>query len=137
MRKYVAVIMSTLVVATIASVAFAQSDRGGDDRLERMASRLGLDETQKQQIENIHLAAQPEIDALEEQMKALREARQAVAERIRGEVDAVLTDEQRSKLDEGRAARDGRRGPAGAHGRPDKRIDTRRQMRGIDSPTSE
>jgi Spy/CpxP family protein refolding chaperone len=123
MRKHVAAIMSILVASTVISVASAEPDRHGGDRAglpgggaqmsaekaDRMADRLGLDETQKQAIENIRLAAQPEFEALQEKMKALQEERKALADRVRSEVDAVLTDEQRSKLEEGRAGRDDRR----------------------------
>lgn len=112
MRKHVAVIMSILAISTAISVASAEPDRRNGNGIDRMATRLGLDDTQKQAIENIHLAAQPEIDVLAEQIKANREARQALAERIRSEVDAVLTDEQR------------RLGPANS--RTDKRFGDRR-----------
>lgn len=123
MRKHVAAIMSILVASMVISVASAEPDRHGGDRAglpgggapmsaekaDRMADRLGLDDAQKQTIENIRLAAQPEFEALQEKMKALQEERKALADRVRSEVDAVLTDEQRSKLEEGRAGRDGRR----------------------------
>jgi len=130
MRKQAAAIMSVLVASTVLSVAVAAPDGRGDrergpangmqtsaERLERMADRLGLDETQKQQIENIHLAAQPEIDAIKEQMKATSEARKALAERLRTEVDAVLTEEQRSQLADRDGRRDKRRGRRGGKNR--------------------
>lgn len=59
---------------------------------ERMAERLGLDEAQRQSISNILEAAKPEFDAL-------RAAREELATRVRTEIDAVLTEEQRAELD--------------------------------------
>ena len=53
--------------------------------IERMAEHLDLDDLQRQEIENILLAAKPEFEALRE--------------RVRSEIDAVLTDEQRAKLE--------------------------------------
>jgi len=59
---------------------------------ERMAERLGLDETQKSSIENILEAARPEFEAL-------RAAHEELAERVRTEINAVLTEEQRAQLE--------------------------------------
>lgn len=68
---------------------------GAELMRERMADRLELDDTQRQQIANILEAARPEFEALRE--------------RVQGEIDAVLTDEQREKLENSRARmRDGR-----------------------------
>ena len=50
-----------------------------------MAERLDLDDTQRQEIENILLAAKPEFEALRDRVKA--------------EVEAVLTDEQLEQLE--------------------------------------
>jgi Spy/CpxP family protein refolding chaperone len=81
----------------LSSLAFASSayahdgHRGGpgfDGPMfisERMADRLELDETQRQSIQNILEAAKPEFDALRE--------------RVRAEIETVLTDEQQAELE--------------------------------------
>ena len=94
--------------------------------LEHMADHLDLDDIQRESVRNILEAAKPEIEALGEQARANREALHALDTsdpaytatlndiatsngqlategtllftRIRAEVDAVLTDEQREKL---------------------------------------
>ena len=98
MKSYKAGIISlTAVVSTMLLLAFATSataERGPDHRphfgmpgfmIERMAERLDLDDTQRQEIENILLAAKPEFEALRDRVKA--------------EVEAVLTDEQLAQLE--------------------------------------
>lgn len=84
-------------VALLSLLAFASSahaergpkhgaDFGGPGfAVERMAERYGLDETQRQQIENIIAAAQPEFQALRERMQS--------------EVEAVLTEEQLAEFE--------------------------------------
>ncbi|MDJ0710741.1 MAG: Spy/CpxP family protein refolding chaperone [Woeseiaceae bacterium] len=94
--------------------------------LEHMADHLDLDDTQRESVRNIFEAAKPEIEALRDQMRANREALEALDlsdaaystelnniaisngelatqgtllfTRIRSEVHAVLTDEQIAKL---------------------------------------
>ncbi len=94
--------------------------------LEHMADHLDLNDTQRTQLRNIVEAARPEFEALREQMRANREALISLdAEnpgystilndiatsngrlasdgtllftRVRSEINAVLTDEQRDKL---------------------------------------
>ena len=98
--------------------------------LEHMADHLDLDDAQQESVRNILEAARPEIEALRDQVRANREALEALdtsdaaysAElnniaisngqlategtllfsRIRTEVSAVLTDEQREKLARGK-----------------------------------
>ena len=75
---------------------------------ERMADRLGLDDTQRQEIENIILAAQPEF--------------QALRDRVQADIESVLTDEQLAQLEADKQrmkqrvnrAIDGRRGERGS-----------------------
>jgi len=95
--------------------------------LEHMADHLDLDDTQRESVRNILEAAKPEIEALRDQMRANREALEGLDvsdaaystelnniaisngelatqgtllfTRIRGEVRAVLTDEQIAKLE--------------------------------------
>ena len=90
----------------------------------RIAERLDLDEAQRESVDNIMDAAKPEIKALRERAKANHEALKALGPgdpevqniaisngelateatllfaRVRGEIDAVLTDEQRAELAE-------------------------------------
>ena len=90
----------------------------------RIAERLDLDEAQRESVDNIMTAAKPEIKALRERAKANHEALRALGPadpevqniaisngelateatllfaRVRCEIDAVLTDEQRAELAE-------------------------------------
>ena len=96
---------------------------------ERMADRLGLDENQRQVVENIMEAAKPEFQALREGTRSNRDALLALdatsasystdldaiaaengrlateatylATRVRAEINAVLTDEQQAMLEQG------------------------------------
>lgn len=144
MRLYVAAILSMLVVSALASGAFAAPGGhfGGPDgdfpspakMLERMTHHLNLDETQRQNLQNILDAAQPEINALRERARSNREAMRTLDaddpdrsalinniaiengqlategtllhDRVRNDIAAVLTDEQREELSK---ARDGMR----------------------------
>lgn len=98
-------------------------------RIERMAERLDLDDVQRERVENIVTAAKPELKALREQFRANHDALKELdandAEvqniaisngelategtllvmRIRGEIHAVLTEEQLAKLAEGKERR--------------------------------
>ena len=112
--------------------------------IDRMAAHLELDETQRQSIENILEAARPEFQALRADFRANRQALDAIdpadadysaaindiaaengrlategtllMNRVRNEVHAVLTEEQRAKLAEGKQ----RRRDAGGQRRPGK-----------------
>ena len=103
---------------------------GPELMLEHMADHLDLDDAQRETVQNILEAARPEIDALREQARANREALHSLDAgdpaystelnnialsngqlatdgtllftRIRGEINAVLTDEQRGKLARGK-----------------------------------
>ena len=162
MKYRIAAIMVVLIASSVGSTVFAQSDErpqgerhrmpgGGFGQLsERMADRLGLDETQRQSVQNIQLAARPEITALRERMQSNREEMKALDpddpnrsaslseiadekgqlaaeatllfDRVRNEVSAVLTDEQRTKFEQGRdrmGKRDGERKPGGRTGKRD------------------
>ena len=91
------IISLAAVTATVLLLAFTSSavaERGPGHRphfgmpgfvIERMAERLDLDETQRQEIENILLAAKPEFEALRDRVKA--------------QVEAVLTEEQLAQLE--------------------------------------
>ncbi len=98
--------------------------------IEHMADYLDLDEVQRETVRGILEAARPEIEAIREQAKANRQALEALDltdpanavvlndiaisngelatqgtllfTRIRGEVNAILTDEQREKLARGK-----------------------------------
>lgn len=95
-----------------------------DRMVKRLTKHLELDETQQDSVRNIMEAAKPEVDALRDQVRANRAAIKELATndaeiqnlaisngalateatllfaRVRGEVNAVLTDEQRTKLAE-------------------------------------
>lgn len=103
---------------------------GPGQSIERMAEHLGLDDVQKQTIQNILEAAKPELDALREAQRTNHEALVALdpadpnystaindiaaekgrlvtegtllRSRVRNEINAVLTDEQREQLGQGR-----------------------------------
>ena len=92
--------------------------------IDRMARHLDLDDAQRDSVDNIMSAARPEFEALREKVHANREALRTLAAndpeiqniavangelateatllfaRVRGEIDAVLTDEQRAQLAE-------------------------------------
>lgn len=98
--------------------------------IEHMADHLDLDETQRAQVQNIMEAAKPEFEALREQKRANREALSSLDaldpgysaqlndiavsngqlatdgtllfSRVRSEINAVLTEEQREKLARGK-----------------------------------
>ncbi|MGI9271725.1 MAG: Spy/CpxP family protein refolding chaperone [Woeseiaceae bacterium] len=160
MKNRIAAIMLVLMTASLGASVYAETDdrakRDRGDRhgwsgegfgapgafSEKVADRLGLDETQRQTLENIKLAAEPEMTALRERKKANSEKMKALDpndpnrsallndiavengqlateatllfDRVRGEISAVLTDEQRAKVAEhvGRKGkgRKGRRG---------------------------
>ena len=96
--------------------------------IEKMSRHLDLDELQQEQMNNIVLAAQPEMDALHDRQRANRKAqheldandpdysaklsdiaaesgeltaaRTMLMGSMRSEISAVLTEEQRAKLGE-------------------------------------
>ena len=98
--------------------------------IEHMADHLDLDDTQRESVRNILEAAKPELEALREQARGNREALMALDSgdpaystelntiaisngqlategtllftRIRTDINAVLTDEQRDKLARGK-----------------------------------
>ena len=104
-------------------------------KVERMAKHLELDEAQKQSIENILDASRPEFQALRTDFRANRRALDALdpadanysaaindiaaengrlategtllMSRVRNEIHAVLTEEQRAKLEQGKQRRQG------------------------------
>jgi Spy/CpxP family protein refolding chaperone len=97
--------------------------------IERMAEYLDLDDAQRDSLDNIMSAAKPELQALREQLRANHEALRdldvndaeiqniaisngelatqgtLLLTRIRTEIDAVLTDEQRTRLAEAKERR--------------------------------
>ena len=103
---------------------------GPELMLEHIADHLELDDTQRETVHNILEAARPELEALRDQARSNREALMALdaseaaysaevnniaisngqlategtllATRIRGEINAVLTDAQREKLARGK-----------------------------------
>ena len=135
MKKLTVALKACITLAAFASTVYAGPGPGfglGNPELmfEHMSDHLDLDATQHDTVQNILEAAKPEIEALREQVRANREALQALdpddpayatqlnnlalsngqlatdgtllATRIRTEIDAVLTDEQRQKLARGK-----------------------------------
>ncbi len=138
--RYSAIALLAALALTAATSTFAGpggmfsgGPHGGDPErmLEHMADYLDLDDAQRASVENVIAAARPEIDELRRQLKANREALQALDPgdpaydvllgdialsngelatqgtflftRIRNEVGAILTDEQRDKLERRKA----------------------------------
>lgn len=135
MKKLTVALMACITLAAFVSTVHAGPGPGfglGNPELmfEHMSDHLDLDAGQRDAVHNILEAAKPEIEALREQVRANREALQALdsndpayatqlnnlalsngqlatdgtllATRIRTEIDAVLTDEQREKLARGK-----------------------------------
>lgn len=150
------IIVTTLVILAVSGISLAQDNAGatGDEHkpwsrhggpghgrnpeemIMRIADRLDLDETQRQEVRNIMEAAKPSFSALRERSRASRQAffaldvsdpdygaklqdlsaqsGELVAEltmlagQLRADVSAVLTDEQRQKLAERMSAFQGR-----------------------------
>jgi len=143
MRLYVAAVMGLLIAVSLGSSAHAEPGEHADDhrhgmpgggwrshdqRIEKMAERLELDDTQRQTVQNIIDAARPEMDALHKRMRVNRENARSVDsndpdravllndiavekgqlvtegallfDRVHNDVSAVLTDEQREKFAE-------------------------------------
>ena len=154
MKNRIAAIMLVLIASSVGTTVLAESgDRSKGDRgdhhgmsggfgasghfTEKMADHLGLDDTQRQTVQNIQLAAEPEVTALRERMQANREKMKGLDaddpnrsallndiavekgqltteatllfDRVRNEVGAVLTDEQRAMVEEHRSGK-GKRG---------------------------
>lgn len=145
MRVFSVVLLVVLSTAMFSTAALAHRGGGapgffggGPDgafpgpglMIEHMADHLDLDDSQREQVQNIVEAARPEIEALREQLRANREALgsldaddpaystqlndiavsngQLATEgtllftRVRSEINAVLTEEQRDKLERGK-----------------------------------
>ena len=153
MKTKKAVLLAFVSVAVLSTIAYAGAGEGrpGPGRhfgghgfgmpdpgmmIGRMAEHLELDDTQRENVQNIVDAAKPEVEALREQFRNNHEALQALDSgdpeiqnialsngqlategtllfsRIRGEIHAVLTDEQLAKaaeFKEQRKERDERR----------------------------
>lgn len=151
-----------LVLLAFTSASFADGGRGnvrgngfggpwgpmitGPMITDRIAARLDLDDTQRQEVSNIIDAAKPEVNTVREQFRSNRAALVALDSsaasysvdleriagengrlateatllfsRVRSEVNAVLTDEQRTQL-ESLIERGGKRGQNRRRGRAD------------------
>lgn len=142
-------VLTIVLLAVFSMAAFsttAQAHRGGGPggfpggpgglfpgpelMIEHMADHLDLDDTQREQVQNIVEAARPEFEALREQARANREALESLQQddaaystelndiavsngqiategtllftRVRSEIHSVLTEEQRAKLERGK-----------------------------------
>ena len=137
MKLHTVMLLAALAIAVPATQVSAKPGFGGDPlmagagnpemMLEHMADHLDLTDEQRDAVKNILQAAQPEVEALRDQVRANRDAIKELdptdaadmaevnniaisngelatngtllAVRIRGEVHAVLTDDQIAKLD--------------------------------------
>lgn len=137
MKLHTVMLLTALAIAVPATPVSANPGIGGDPllsgaakpelMLEHMADHLDLTDEQRDAVRNILQAAQPEIEALRDQVRANRDAIKELdpndaadmaevnniaisngelattgtllAVRVRGEVHAVLTDDQIAKLD--------------------------------------
>lgn len=86
-------LLCLLAFATSAVAADGPKDRIGGSGFDgsaiitkRLADRLELDETQRQNVQNIIEAARPEFEALRD--------------RVQAEIEAVLTEEQLAELEQ-------------------------------------
>lgn len=93
---------------------------GPAQRLEMMRERLGLTDAQVEQLKPILAAEREEVAAKRKELgkdadrAAVREAMQAIREKYRPQIEAILTPEQREKV---AAARErGQGGPGGQGG---------------------
>ncbi len=137
MKLHTVFLIAVLAVAGLSSTVYAAPGMGGfagprdpGFMLEHMADHLDLSDEQRATIEGILEASKPEMEALREQVKANREAIQALdpsnasydaelnnialsngelattgtllAVRVKTEVAAVLTDDQKAKLERGK-----------------------------------
>ena len=153
--------VATLVLlasSLLGTAAFAESDQRSQGprhgmsepgfrdptmMLEKMSEHLGLDELQRQQVENVFASAKPEMELLRERMKINSERKRALADddpnraaamteiateegqlrtegmllrdRVHTQINAILSDEQRQKMAEGRQRME-QRGQGGKHG---------------------
>jgi hypothetical protein len=99
---------TTLTLLGIASLMVAQAATGGEGKtpVKKLSGRKGhrlpshygavVDEKQREEIYKIQDEYQPKIDILENQLKALKKERD-------DKISAVLTAEQKKKLDEATA----------------------------------
>ncbi len=90
---------------------------GPAQRLEMMRERLGLTDAQVEQLKPLFAAEREEVAAKRKELgkdadrAAVREAMQAIREKYRPQIEAILTPEQREKVAAARA-----RGPGGQGG---------------------
>lgn len=122
---------------------FGMMEPGMDIR--RLSRDLDLDDAQREQLRNIMTAAQPEIKALRDSARENREALKALDvndpevqniatsngalateatllfTRVRSEIEAVLTDEQRARLAELKESRGDRKTRFDREDRPSKK----------------
>lgn len=145
MRVFTIVLLAALSMAAFSTTV--QAHRGGGPggfgpgvgfpgpqlMVERMADHLDLDDTQREQVQNIVEAAKPEFEALRDKARANRDALKSLetadpaysAElnelassngqlategtllftRVRSEIHAVLTEDQIEKLERGKDRR--------------------------------
>ncbi len=93
------------------------------ERAEKIKEALGLSDTQAEEMKAIRAKYKPQMQALREEAKALKEGgasreevkealgdrKQALREQMKSEIEGILTPEQAQKLEEMKGNRRGRR----------------------------
>ncbi len=108
MRKTLIPLMLTLAAATPWALATANDDNSGhhrhrgEHRMEHLLKTVEPTDAQRTQIEAIEARYQPQLKSLHEQMRQLHE-------QMKTDVSAVLTEEQRAKLEKEEASHRGHR----------------------------
>ena len=69
-----------------------------EKRTQKMVETLGLTSAQEEKISAINLAHAMEMEKIHQEMKALREKAKDARDKTKSEIDAVLTQEQKDKM---------------------------------------
>lgn len=129
-RKYILAVCVLALGFTVPSIRAEEGDRpkpaqeGKGDKAERgemMKKKLGLTDDQAAQIKKIHEAEREQLKALKEKEGEPKEKRaemRKIREATKAKVDAVLTAEQKAKMEEIRKNHEG--GPGGDKPKGDK-----------------
>jgi len=127
MKKIIWTLVFCLLVAANAAAQPAGPPRGerewnpptAEERAERMAERLSLDEKQKASLVEIFTAADVERDALRDKHEQqIREDMCAHMQNVNGQIKGVLTEEQAAEFDKMMSDRKAKSGDhRGRHGK--------------------
>ncbi len=97
-------IIAFITCALLALPAFAHNEEGkmADRMVKRISSHLELDQDQQLQLEQIFAERKPQMQAIMEQMKNLKQETNTA-------IRAILTDEQKEKFEQHLAKREQKR----------------------------